>query len=403
MLIVGDANEGGEPEKNQVEVLHFADPSGACYFGDPIVCPTDDMTADFDNDNLSDMQLARLPLSHRWKVARSVENFLNKVEASTPNDRAVFALGDLEWQGVSPESLPELMADLMSTFEVNGYEVRYMRESDYSIYNRETRQLDMADTLNEGVDIVVNMGTLSNRSRLAGDFIQKVLSPAWDMDWLDSSGPRPFVFFGPSCDIADFDRDNPVYDPTLAEMFLSNEPEKPSAVAWISQGRGHWMTWYRVFAEEFVWWLFSGETTDMLDCFWKAKRSCWVKYPRMHGFLRSVFYLGWPVRIRGNCEAGVETERKWPVELSLEVYPNPGRQGANLRFGLPVSGHVRVGVYDVMGRCVVEAADDVYEAGWHSVMWEGRNTSGERVGPGVYFVRLSVGEKRTTRKILLVQ
>jgi hypothetical protein len=403
VLIVGDANEGGEPEKNQVEVLHFADPSGACYYGDPIVCPTDDMTADFDDDFLSDMQLARLPLSHRWKVARSVENFLNKAEVSMPTDRAVFAVGDLEWQGVSPESLPELMTDLMSTFEANGYEVRYMKESDYSIYNRETRQLAMADTLNEGVDIVVNMGTLSNRSRLAGDFIQKVLPPAWDMDWLDSSGPRPFVFFGPSCDIDYFDRDNPVYDPTLADMFLSNDPAKPSAVAWISQGRGHWMTWYRVFAEEFVWWLFSGETTDVLDCFWKAKRSCWVKYPRMHDFLRSVFYLGWPVRIRGNCEAGVEAVTLSPAEVALDVYPNPGIGGATVRFGLPAAGNVRLAVYDVLGRTVTRVAESWYEAGWHSVVWEGRNSNGERVAPGAYFVRLNAGERETTRKVLLVR
>jgi hypothetical protein len=123
----------------------------------------------------------------------------------------------------------------------------------------------------------------------------------------------------------------------------------------------------------------------------------------MRNFLMSMFYLGWPVRIRGNCEAGVEERWEWPVELSLQVYPNPGRHGANLRFGLPVSGRVRVGVYDVRGRCVVEVADDMYEAGWHNVVWEGRNTSGRRVSPGVYFVRLSVGEKRTTRKVLLVQ
>jgi hypothetical protein len=332
-----------------------------------------------------------------------VENFLNKVDGSSPTDRAIFTLGDLEWQGVSPESLPELMLDLMATFEANGYDLRYMKESNYSIYNVETRQLDMADSLNEGVDIIVNMGTLSNRSRLAGDFIQKVISPVWDMDWLDDSGPRPFVFFGPCCDMGDFDRDNAVYDPTLADMFLSNEPEKPSAVAWISQGRGHWATWYRVFAEEFVNWLFSGETVDVLDCFWKAKRSCWTKYPSMRDFLRSAFYLGWPVRIRGNCEAGVEVEGDLPAQVSLVVYPNPGIDGATVRFGLPVGGHVRVAVYDVMGRCVTEAAEGRYEAGWHSVVWRGRNTSGERVCPGVHFVRLSMGERETTRKVLLVQ
>jgi len=37
------------------------------------------------------------------------------------------------------------------------------------------------------------------------------------------------------------------------------------------------------------------------------------------------------------------------------------------------------------------------------VVWEGRNSQGEQVGPGVYFVRLSVEERETTRKVVLVQ
>jgi hypothetical protein len=402
VLIVGDANEAGEPEKNQVGVGYFTDPTGACHFGDATQCPTEDAALDFDNDGLADMDVARLPLTHAWKVSAAVENFLSKVNEAEATDRAVFTVGDLEWQGISPVGLPELMTELMATFEANGYDVRYMKESDYSIYNRESRQLDMADTLDEGVDIVVNIGTLSNRSRIAGDFIQKVNSPHWDMAWLDDSGPRPFVFFGPSCDIADFDRDNPTYDPILAEMFLCNQPDKAAAVAWISHGRGNWGSWYRLFAEEFTGWLFSGETVDVLDSFWRTKRSCWVKYPEMRNFLRSLFYLGWPVRIRGNCEAGADVESGAAAELSLQVFPNPARHGATVRFGLPGEGDVQVAVYDVRGRRVAEVARGRHKAGWHNVEWQGRHAGGERVGPGVYFVRLSINGCSTSKKVLLV-
>ena len=108
------------------------------------------------------------------------------------------------------------------------------------------------------------------------------------------------------------------------------------------------------------------------------------------------------MRITGNCEAGVEIERASPAQASLLVYPNPGRHGATVSFGLPVGGRVRVAVYDVMGRCVTEAVEGDYDAGWHSVVWQGRNTMGDHVCPGVYFVRLSVGGRETTRKVLLV-
>lgn len=303
-MIVGDANEGGEPEKNQVSVSYFYDPSGACYFGDATMCPTEDDIADFDYDSLSDMQLTRLPLTHRWKVARAVENFLNKATSSNLTDRVLLTVGDYEWQGSTPEGLHELMDDLINQFQANGYETRYMRETDYGRYDYLPKGLDTADSLNEGVDIVVNTGTVSNRSRIAGDFIQKVVEPKWSMDWLDDSGPRPFVFFGPTCDVADFDRNAFTYDPILGEKFLCNEPQKPAAVAWIAHGRGNWGSWYRIFAAEYVDLLFSGRTVDVLDCFWKTKWSCWAKYPEMRNFLRSILYLGWPVGIRGTCETG---------------------------------------------------------------------------------------------------
>jgi hypothetical protein len=399
-MIVGDANEGGEPEKNQVGVSYFTDPSGACYFGDATLCPTEDGAADFDYDNLSDMQLARLPLTHRWKVARSVENFLNKAISSSPTDRALLTVGDYEWQGSSPEGLPELMDELIDEFQANGYETRYMRETDYGRYDYLEKQLDTADSLNEGVDIVVNIGTVSNRNRIAGDFIQKAVEPKWNMDWLDNSGARPFVLFGPTCDVADFDRNASIYDPILAELFLCNEPQKPAAVAWISHGRGNWGSWYRIFAEEFVTWLFSGHTIDVLDCYWKAKESCWIKHPEMHNFLRGLFYLGWPVSLKGTCTSGVEQSSPAPGSLTLMSMPNPSTSGVKLRFALPEAAAVKLQVFDVMGRLVAVLADGRYQDGWHQLTWTGRNTDGQRIAPGIYFARLSTGRQQITSKII---
>ncbi len=402
-MIVGDANEGGEPEKNQVDVAYFTDPTGACFFGDSTVCPTEDMAVDFDLDCLGDMQVARLPLSHRWKVARAVENFLNKVNVSVPTDRALFAVGDVELDGNSPEGLAELMEDLISEFQAGGYEIRYMKDSDYELNDCLHRQLDMADSLNEGVDIVVNMGTVSNRSRLGGDFICDVCVPPWLMVWLDDSGPRPFAFFGPTCDIADFDRDNPFYDPTLAEKFLCNESQKPAAVAWISHGRGNWVTWHKIYAEEFVDWLFSGEAIDLLDCFWKAKTSCWVKHPEMHSYLRSLFYLGWPVAVRGTCTSEVDEEPSAPIDLTLAASPSPSPSGVDLRFRLPLPGRVRIEVFDVRGRRVIVLADRRFDGGWQRARWTGRNASGKRAAPGMYFARVSTETQSVTAKMILIR
>ena len=404
VLIVGDANEGGEPSKNQVDVAYFSDPTGACYFSDPTVCPSEDAASDYNLDGLGDMQVARLPFTRASKVAAAVTNFLNKVNGSQATDRALFALGDLTQDGNSPDGYPELTSQLITEFQANGYETQYMRESEYGDDLR-GKQMNVADSLNEGVDIMVSLGTVSNRSRIAGDFIQKVDDPKWDMAWLDNAGPRPFVFFGPGCDMADFDRNNnnPSYDPILAEMFLANDPMKPAAVAWISHGRGNWATWYRLFAAEFVDWLFSGETVDVLDCYWKAKWDCWTKYPDMRNFLRSMFYLGWPVSIQGTCTAGVEKAEGLSPVAALEVYPNPARFGGTIRFGLPAKARVKVEVFDVRGRSVVVVVDKEYEGGRHSVNWAGRASSGEYVAPGVYFVRMTAGRDVVTAKLIMAR
>jgi hypothetical protein len=400
---VGDANEGGEPEKNQVEVAYFTDPSGACFFGDSTICATEDMTVDFDSDNLGDMQVARLPLTHRWKVARSVENFLNRVDASAPTDRALFTVGDVEMEGNSPEGLPELMEGLISQFEAHGFETRYMKDSDYDFEDMETRQLDMADSLNEGVDIVVNMGVISSRWRLGGDFICEVCDPTWRMTWLDDSGPRPFVLFGPTCDLSDFDRDNPTHGNPLAEQFLYNDPEKPAAVAWISQGRGNLKTCYMIFAEEFVAELFSGDASDLLDCYWKAKRGCWIKYPEMRNYLKGLFYLGWPVTLRGTCTSGAKDGPAAPSLLTLLASPNPAVSGVTLKFGLPRSGHVRIEVFDVRGRRVTVLADGRHDAGWQQTTWGGRDAVGKRVAPGMYFARATIDKQVATTKFVLMR
>ncbi len=403
VLIFGDANEGGEPEKNQVSVGYFRDHSGGCFFDpDPTRCPTEDEVADFDNDGLADMQVARLPVTDAWKVAIAVENFLNKVSME-PTNRAVFTLGDEEWQGISSEGLPELMEELKAEFIANGYEVRYMKESDEPL--RLMRELAMADTLNEGVDIVINTGTVSNRSRIGGDFIQKVDSPVWDMDWLTDDGPRPFVFFGPGCDMADFDRDNPVRDPILAEMFLCNDPMKPAAVAWISHGRGNWSSWHKVFAREFVAWLFSGEARDLLDCFWLAKRACWQRYPGMRNYLRSLFYLGWPVKIPGVCESGIDDGRRDESggRYGLWVDESPAVRRVQVGFELPQHQHVTLSVYDVLGRMVVRLIDDGYSAGKHKVVWTGLDSGGKCVAPGLYFLYLRAGDYERVEKVIYLR
>jgi hypothetical protein len=81
--------------------------------------------------------------------------------------------------------------------------------------------------------------------------------------------------------------------------------------------------------------------------------------------------------------------------------PNPCRGRTLVRYDLPQPTALSLRIYDVAGRLVRELTrNPAHPAGRHGVVWDGRNTSGRVVAPGVYFVRLETGELSATRKVV---
>jgi hypothetical protein len=99
--------------------------------------------------------------------------------------------------------------------------------------------------------------------------------------------------------------------------------------------------------------------------------------------------------------AGVDDRPVADFELA-PVQPNPLRGAGRIGFALPRAAHVRLSVIDVQGREVAVLAEGVREAGRHQVGWEGAGGSG-RVGPGLYFVRLSVAGRSLVRRTVVTR
>ena len=79
-----------------------------------------------------------------------------------------------------------------------------------------------------------------------------------------------------------------------------------------------------------------------------------------------------------------------PSRLTFSTpYPNPSPRGSlAFRFTLPEAGDARLELYDVAGRLRWTKPMPGLGAGDHQVTWDGRASSGERLGPGVYQMRL---------------
>ena len=94
-----------------------------------------------------------------------------------------------------------------------------------------------------------------------------------------------------------------------------------------------------------------------------------------------------------------------PTVYALDAnYPNPFNPSTNIQFALPEAGEVSLTIYDLTGRVIQTLADGRMAAGYHRVVWDGRNARGASVATGVYFYRIvTSGGFVATRKMILLK
>lgn len=91
-------------------------------------------------------------------------------------------------------------------------------------------------------------------------------------------------------------------------------------------------------------------------------------------------------------------EPSLPQDFSLASWPNPFNATLRLQLALPQHEPVTIEVYDPTGRLVDKLTPGTLTAGHHTLTWDASN-----VRSGVYFIRLSAGEFRDHRKVVLVR
>jgi len=94
-----------------------------------------------------------------------------------------------------------------------------------------------------------------------------------------------------------------------------------------------------------------------------------------------------------------ETATGLPNGFSLsQNYPNPFNPNTVIEFSLPVSGHARLEVFNVLGQSVATPVDERLEAGDHQVEFAADN-----MPSGIYFYRLSHAAGSATKKMILLK
>lgn len=88
--------------------------------------------------------------------------------------------------------------------------------------------------------------------------------------------------------------------------------------------------------------------------------------------------------------------------LLLSNYPNPFSSTTTIRLRSAKSQNVDFRIVDILGREVVQKRLPVAAGGEQVFLWDGNNTAGQRVPPGMYFAIAQVGPRRTVQKMLLL-
>lgn len=84
-------------------------------------------------------------------------------------------------------------------------------------------------------------------------------------------------------------------------------------------------------------------------------------------------------------------------DLSLTFYPNPASNFLNIKYTTDKYAQVELGIYDIIGRQVIEVVNCVSEASTETVSI---NIS-DKLNAGVYFVRLKCGANIITKRLIV--
>jgi len=97
--------------------------------------------------------------------------------------------------------------------------------------------------------------------------------------------------------------------------------------------------------------------------------------------------------------------RETPVVYELsQNFPNPFNPATTIRYGLPGAGKVTLKIYNVLGQEMVTLVDAQQQvAGYHVVVWNGRNSNGRMAASGIYLYHLQARGFSRIRKMLLAK
>ncbi len=99
-----------------------------------------------------------------------------------------------------------------------------------------------------------------------------------------------------------------------------------------------------------------------------------------------------------------ENEQQIPKTFVLKQnFPNPFNPTTKINFDLPISSNVKLEIFNLLGQKVRTLVDEKVNAGFISVVWDGRNDFGKQVSSGIYIYKIQADNFTQSKKMVFLK
>jgi len=216
---------------------------------------------------------------------------------------------------------------------------------------------------------------------------QYVIVHKSDAGWGETNPPNPAVTFG-SAPWADKERMNGVlgrvkiFNKMLSGDNILKESEDMSTLV-TSQAQAN------------IWWgVNSFDDVDDLICDYGTGRAFEWAEPENKGKVITI----------DSVLISSIIDDKLPGKFELKQnYPNPFNPSTTIEYQLPHKADVSIAIYNSLGNKINSWNFISQSVGVHSIVWNGNNSNGEKVGSGIYVYNISSGEFTESKKLVLIK
>ncbi len=416
LLICGDANNAvvhddpsswvngwtypgysSQPQHNLIPMDNFRDPWDVQsqsltwftrHYG------TDVLKVDVTGDSLPDIASGRFPCRTPAELSvMAAKTMAGEQQASVD---AIGVWGEFrDLSGLDGE-YGRVLCDSIVTTRLAGRTVYPLYNTNSNPIPYPTREQMAIAAMNAGRVIVMTFGTQSNRAKWALWY-----DKTQGFAWTKVSNSYLSFLLAASCDIIDIDRsEDPAFGRPLIELAMLELNKGPFMAAGFT--RGTFQYWDFLVASEFLRIIYGPGASSAGEAWMIAIQNVAWEHPEAKAQAMSALFLGDPVAtIPGmvvNQTTDVARGNGSGRVFLASPYPNPSRGMTQLSFSLAMPAHVELSVYDLAGREVGTVADQQYEAGSHTVRWDGTGLKS-----GLYFAALKIGATTLTQKMTLLR